>query len=183
MSKAILYPFKINKDFRIGYAWSAELARRLNRDLSLFTTYTSPSSDATVEIYNALVDAQGFYVKSFKLLEERLRPVKSERHFLRGEFDATFLDFVYYKYQPGIIVLQSDLLGNDLMKNIIKSGFQIIVLASGETPKTQVANCDRLQLFLTLLRHAACYNIPQSVFNSIGNDRLLFNAIASLFRK
>lgn len=182
MSKAILYPFQINKDFRVGYAWSAELARRLNRNLSLFTTYTPASSDATLEIYSALAEAQGFYVKSFKLLHERLRPVKSERHFLPGEFDASLLDFVD-QHPPGIIVLQSDLLENDLMKKIIKSGFQIIVLASGEIQKTQIADRGRGELFLTLLRHAACYNIPQSVFNSIGTDGLLFNTIASLFRK
>lgn len=182
MSKAILYPFQISKDFRIGYAWSAELARRLNRNLSLFTTYTAVSPDATVGIYNALAEAQGFYVRSFKLLQEKLRPVKSKRHFLPGEFDASFLDFVD-RQPPGIIVLQSDLLGNDLMKKIIKSGFQIIVLASGEIQRMEVANRDRAQLFLTMLRHAACYNIPQSVFNSISSDRLLFNTIASLFRR
>jgi hypothetical protein len=182
MRKAILYPFQINKDFRVGYAWSAELARRLNRDLSLFTTYTPVTSDATVDIYNALAEAQGFYIKSFKLLQQRLRPVKSKRHFLPGEFETGFLDFVD-KHQPGIIVMQSDLLENELMKKIIKSGLQVIVLASGEIQKIQIANWDRAQLFLTLLRHAACYNIPQSVFNSISKDNLLFNTIASLFRK
>lgn len=182
MSKTILYPFKINTDFRVGYAWSAELARRLRRNLTLFTTLDPSSPDPTVDIYSALVDAQGFYVRSFQLLQERLRPVKSDRNFLPGEFDATFLDFVD-QHQPAITVLQSDLLGNGLMKKIIKTGFQVIVLASGEIGKTQIAKKDRAQLFLSVLRHAACYNVPQSVFNAISNDSHLFNSIASFFRK
>jgi hypothetical protein len=82
------------------------------------------------------------------------------------------------QHQPAITVFQSDLLKNDQMKKLIKSGFPVIVLASDEIRKMQITNHNRPQLFLTLLQHAACYNIPQSVFKFISNDRLLFNAIS-----
>ena len=182
MSKTILYPFKINSDFRVGYAWSAELARRLNNNLSLFTTLDPSSPDPTVAIYNELVDAQGFYVKSFQLLQKGLKPVKSERNFVEGEFDSSFLDFVDHR-KPEIIVLPSKLFENGIMKKIINSRSKVIVLASAEIEKTHIAKKDRAELFLSLLRHSACYNIPQSFFNTISNDRNIFNSLAAFFRK
>jgi hypothetical protein len=177
-----LYPFRIDTDFRVGYAWSAELCRRLKARLSLFTTITPTSAEPVADVYHALAEAQAFYVKNFQLLQLRLKPVKSERNFLQGEFAPTFLDFAYQS-TPHIVVLQSDLFPNEIMKGIINSGCRVIVLSSSEILKTPTTRKDRAELFITMLQHAAFYNIPTSFFKTIGQDTGLFNYIAALFKK
>lgn len=182
MNKTILYPFRIDTDFRVGYAWSAELSRRLKAKLSLFTTFALTSPEPVADVYHALAEAQGFYVKNFQLLQLRLKPVKSERNFLQGEFVPTFLDFAYQS-TPHIIVLQSDLFPNEIMKGLINSGCRVIVLSSGEILKTPTTRKDRAQLFITMLQHSALYNIPTSFFKTISQDTGLYNYIAALFKK
>lgn len=181
MDKAILYPFRIDTDFRVGYAWSAELSRRLKLKLSLFTTITPTSSEPVADVYHALAEAQGYYVKNFQLLHLGLKPVKSERNFLEGEFVKTFHDFA--DQNPlHISVLQSDLFSNDIIKGVINSGRKVIVLSSNEILKSPITRKDRAQLFITILQNAALYNIPTSFFSAISEDTGLFNYIASLFK-
>ncbi len=92
MSQTILYPFRIDTDFHLGYAWAAELTRRLKGQLLLFTTLETTPADTErlAEVYRALADAQGSYIRNFQILNLRLGPVKSERNFVHGEFTPTF---------------------------------------------------------------------------------------------
>ena len=180
--RTILYPFRSDADFKIGYAWSAELARRLRAKFSLFTAIPSTSDEAIGDIYNHLAEAQGFYVRNFQLLPLRLGPVKSDRNFLEGEFDTSFLTFVTQR-SPQLIVLQSDLFSNDMMMQMINAGTQVIVLSSHELIEIPLNGKDRSHLFLSILQKAACYNIPPSTFSVISKDSGLFNSIASFFRK
>jgi hypothetical protein len=185
MSKTILYPFRIDTDFRVGYAWSSELARRLKARLSLFTTFMplpANSSEPVADIYHALAEAQGFYIKNFQLLPLRLRPIKSERVFVTGEFAPNFNSFLDQRI-PDVIVLQSDLFSNEFMKQMIDSKYGVIVLSTHETPKTPATKKDRSQLFIDILQHAAIYNIPASFFKIISQDTSLFNYLASFFKK
>jgi len=181
MIRTILYPFRSDEDYRIGYAWSAELARRLKAKFSLFTTIPSVSDEAIGEIYTTLAEAQGFYVKNFQLLPLKLSPVRSDRNFLEGEFNASFIDFIQIR-QPNLIVLQSNLLSNDMMKQVIESGSKVIVLSSTEIIKMPLNGKDRAELFVSILQRSACYNIPASAFTAIGKDKGLFNSIAAFFR-
>ena len=171
-----MYPFRIDKDFRIGYAWSAELSRRLKYKHSLFTTLTATSNEPVADVYHSLAEAQGYYVKNFQLLHLGLKPVKSERNFLEGDFVETFIDFADQNPQH-IIVLQSDLFSNEVMKKVISSGRKVIVLSSNEILKSPATRKDRAQLFLMMLQNAALYNIPSSFFNTISEDIGLFNYI------
>jgi hypothetical protein len=184
MSKTILYPFRIDADFRMGYAWSSELARRLKAKLSLFTTFMpSPgTSEPVADIYHALAEAQGFYVQNFQLLPLRLGPVKSERVFLSGEFTPNFTTFLDQR-TPDVIVLQSDVFSNEFMKRLIHSKCGVIVLSAYENPKAPPTKKDRTQLFIDILQHAAIYNIQASFFRIISQDTSLFNYVASLFKK
>jgi hypothetical protein len=181
VSNVLLYPFKIDTDFRPGYAWSVELARRLKLRLSLFTTIITTSTEPVSDIYRALADAQGYYVKNFEALRLQLKPVKSERNFLEGEFVKTFWDFTNQN-PPHIIVIQSDLFSNEVMKSVIASGKKVIVLSSNEILKSSTKK-DRAQLFITMLQSAALYNIPTSFFKTISEDTSLFNSIAAFFRR
>lgn len=182
MIRTILYPFRCNADYRIGYAWSAELSRRLKAKFSLFTTMPLVSDEAIGEIYTTLAEAQGFYVKNFQLLPLKLGPVRSDRNFLEGEFNTAFFDFIRMR-QPNLIVLQSDLLSNSMMKQVIESGSKVIVLSTDELIKMPLSGKDRAELFVSILQRAACYNIPASAFSAIGRDAGLFNSIASFFKK
>jgi len=182
MNKTVLYPFRIDTDFQIAYAWSAELSRRLKTKLSLFTTLASTSAEPVADVYKALAEAQGFYVKHFQLLPFGLRPVKTGRHFLEGEFASRFLAFSL-ENPPHLMVLQSDLFSNDLMKDIIHSGCKVIVLPPNEKLKTPLLQKDRMHLFVAILQQAALYNIPSSFFSTISQDTGLFNAIAAFFKK
>ena len=177
-----MYPFRIDTDFRAGYAWSVELARRLKLRLSLFTTTVTASTEPVSDIYRALADAQGYYVKNFEILHLRLTPVKSEKNFLDGEFVKTFCDFTNQN-PPHIIVMQSDLFSNEVMKGIIDSGKKVIVLSSKEITKSSNTKNSRAQLFITMLHSAALYNIPASFFKTISKDTSLFNSIAAFFRR
>jgi hypothetical protein len=181
VNKTVLYPFRIDKDFHIGYAWSAELSRLLKLKFSLFTTLSPLSNEAVADVYHALADAQGYYVKNFELLHLRLKPIKSERNFLEGEFLKTFYAFVN-QTQPHITVLQSDLFPNEVMKDIIDSGRKVIVLSSNKILNSPVTRKDRAHLFITMLQNAALYNIPYSFFKIMSEDISLFNSIAHFFR-
>ena len=178
MRRAILYPFRIDINFQAGYSWSAELSRRLKSKLSLFTTLDPDASEPVADVYRALAGAQGFYVKHFQLLQLRLSPVHSERHFVQGEFSRSFADFVQ-ENPPEMMVLQSNLFSNEELKKFIHSGQKIIVFPAIEIPEVIE---DRAQLFITILGKAALYNIPNSFFNTISQDHSLFNAIRSFFR-
>lgn len=181
MSKTILYPFRIDTDFRVGYAWSAELSRRLKLKHSLFTTLAPTSNEPVADVYHALAEAQGYYIKNFQLLHLGLKPIKSERNFVEGNFVETFKGFADQN-PPHIIVMQSDLFSNEVMKEVISSGRKVIVLTPNEIFKSPETKKARAQLFLTMLQNAALYNIPASFFNTISEDVGLFNYIASLFR-
>ncbi len=180
MPNVLLYPFKIDTDFRAGYAWSAELSRRLKLRLSLFTTITKTSAEPVADVYRALADAQSYYVQNFEILRLRLKPIKSERNFLEGEFLETFYDFTDQN-PPHIIVMQSDLFSNEVMKGVIESGKKVIILSSNEVLKSSNTKKGRAQLFITMLQRAALYNIPASFFKTIGEDTGLFNSIAAFF--
>ena len=182
MSNVLLYPFRIDTDFRAGYAWSVELARRLKLRLSLFTTIITTSTEPVADIYRALADAQGYYVKNFEVLHLRLKPVKSQRNFLEGEFVKTFYDFTNQN-PPHIIVMQSDMFSNEVMKGVIDSGKKVIVLPSNEILKISTGKKSRAQLFITMLQSAALYNIPASFFKTVSEDTSLFNSIAAFFRR
>lgn len=185
MSKTILYPFRIDSDFRVGYAWSSELARRLRARLALFTTFTPPqasSSEPVADIYHALAEAQGYYVKNFQLLPLRLQPVRSERIFLTGEFDPSFTSFLDQRI-PDMVVLQSDMFPNEFMKRIIDTGCGVIIVSPLEQMKAPSSKKDRAQLFIDILQQAAFYNVPASFFRTISEDKGLFNYLSSFFRK
>ena len=179
MRRTILYPFRININFQEGYAWSAELSRRLRSKLSLFTTLDPCASEPVADVYRALANAQGYYVTHFQLLQLRLSPVQSERHFIEGEFSKSFMAFVQ-KNPPEMMVLQSNLFSNERLKEFIHSGQKIIVLPAIEIPEAQD---DRAQLFIAILGKAALYNIPDSFFNTISQDHSLFNTITKFFKK
>jgi hypothetical protein len=178
MRRTILYPFRIDTNFHAGYSWSAELSRRLKSKLSLFTTLDPSSSEPVADVYRGLANAQGFYVKHFQVLQLRLSPVPTERHFVQGEFSRSFSDFVQ-ENPPEMMILQSNLFSNERLKEFIHSGQKIIVLPPIEIP---AATDDRAQLFITILGKAALYNIPNSFFNNIGKDHSLFNAITRFFK-
>ena len=183
MSKTILYPFRIDQDFRMGYAWSAELARRLKGRLSLFTTVAETSPQSLEEVYHALAEAQGFYVKHFQLLQLRLKPVRSERNFLKGELLSTFHDFVH-RHTPHMLVLPSHLFPSEVIKQFINAGQPLAVLpAFIPNPDAPATRKDRSQWFISLLKDVALYNVPASFFITISEDQGLFNSIAAFFRK
>jgi hypothetical protein len=182
MTKTILYPFRIDHDFRMGYAWSAELARRLKGRLSLFTTVTEATGESLEEVYHSLADAQGFYVKNFQLLQLRLKPVRSERNFLKGEFLPTFRDFVNHDI-PHILVLPSPIFPSDVIKEYIAAGQPVAVLPSIQNQEIPTTRRDRSQWFIGMLKDVALYNVPASFFVTISEDQGLFNSIAAFFRK
>lgn len=185
MHKSILYPFKISTDFSLGYAWTTELTRRLKGELSLFSTIDSSlnnSSEPIADLYHALADAQGHYIKNFQLLPLRLKPVKSNRRFLDGEFNSTLTNFLEQNPHD-LIVLQSNLVSNELMKKIINSNSEVIVLSSPLILSSSENKKNRAELFVEIFRDAALYNISSSFYKTIGQDTGLFNSIAAFFRK
>jgi len=185
MSQTILYPFRIDTDFHLGYAWAAELTRRLKGRLLLFTTLDTTPADTErlAEVYRALADAQGAYIRNFQILNLRLKPVKSERNFVHGEFTPTFSTFLEQR-SPDILVLQEGLLPNGHVRDLIRTRHKAIVLAPGNTlPADNITRKDSAQLFLDIYRQASLYNIPTSFFKTISKDISLFNHLAALFRK
>lgn len=182
MSVTILYPFQIDRDFKVGYAWSAELSRRLKAKHVLFATTASVTAEPLADIYHALAEAQGFYIKNFQLLSHRLSPVKTRRNFVDGNFSEALLTFIHEN--PTIItVLQSDLLSNEQMKVLIQSHHKIIILPSADLSEMVTTRDDRAQLFIRILNQAAVYNMPGSFFKTIAQDQGIFNAITRFFRK
>lgn len=182
MNKNILYPFRIDTNFQIGYSWSVELTRRLKGKISLFTTKNPNSAEPIADIYHDLAEAHGFYIKNFQLLPLRLKPTKSDRIFSDGNFESTFLELVHQR-NPYLIVLQSDTLSAQTIRGVISSGYKVIVLAADEINKIPLTKQDRARLFVGIFRSAACYNIPASVFDTIGQDKSLFNSIAAFFSR
>jgi hypothetical protein len=182
MRTPIIYPFQINKNFQVGYAWSAELSRRLKYRLTLFTTLDELSPEPVAQVYQALAEAQGFYVKYFQLLKLRLSPVKSERHFLKGEWTSSFLQFVQ-QMSPGILVLQSDLFSNQQLTSLINVGQKTIVLPVLNVDQFSEQAQDRSHLFIEILGQAAVYNMPASFFKTLSDDHTLFNAITHFFKR
>lgn len=178
MRGTILYPFQIDLNFQVGYSWSAELSRRLRSKLSLFTTLDPSAAEPVADVYRALANAQSFYVKHFRLLQLRLSPVRSQRNFVNGDFSQSLTGFIQ-KNPPEIMVLQSSLFSNEQLKEFIFSGQKIVVLPSIKTSEIPE---DNAQSFVTILAKVALYNIPDSFFNTIGQDASLFNAITKFFR-
>ncbi|MBL0742716.1 hypothetical protein [Chryseolinea lacunae] len=178
----ILYPFQLDRDFKVGYAWSAELSRRLRAKHVLFATTAPAGNEPLADIYHALAEAQGFYIKNFQLLSHRLSPVKTRRNFVTGNFAETLL--AYIRENPTITtVLQSDLLSNEAMKGIIQAGHKVIILPSADLSALVTTQDDRAQLFIRVMNQVALYNIPGSFFNTIAQDQGIFNAITRFFRK
>jgi|GEM_PF-2571124 len=184
MSQTILYPFRIDTDFHLGYAWAAELTRRLKGRLLLFTTVdTTPSdSERLAEVYRALADAQGAYIRNFQILNLRLKPVKSERNFVPGEFTPEFSTFLEQR-SPDILVLQEGLLPNTQVHDLIRTRHKAIILSPANSLQTEnITRKTSAQLFLDIYHHANLYNIPPSFFKTISRDITLFNHLATFFR-
>lgn len=185
MSKSVLYPFKINTDFAWGYAWTTELTRRLSGGLSVFSTFdlkNSQSDEPLANLYQALADAQGHYIKNFQLLRVGLRPLKSVRTFVPGEFESNFIEFIR-RSNPDVIVLQSNLLSSELTKRLINSKRKVIVLDQLASLHSLDGGKHKAKWFIEVMENAAIYNVPHSFFQLISRDKGLFNVIADLFRK
>lgn len=181
----ILYPFRANTDFQHGYAWAAELTRRLKGRLLLFTTMdtaTAAGAEPLAEVYRALADAQGAYIRNFQILSLKLRPVRSERNFLEGDFVTTLSEFLG-KRAPDILVLQAGLLPPRELAELVRRHKTIMLSPHVIPPSAGASRKDSARLFLDIYHEATLYNLPPSFFKTISRDITLFNSLASFFRK
>lgn len=181
MTHNVLYLFRIENDFSLGYAWSAELSRRLKTSLSLFTTLNGSFGSAD-QLYVALAKAECFYRENFGLHRDDHAVIKSKRHFFSGTFETNLIDFLN-SHKTDIIVLEAGLLSPARLKKLVDSGNKIIVLSNTEKAKADDEAKGREQFFIDILQHAEMYNVPVSVFKTLSLDTGLFNYISSLFKK
>lgn len=181
MRASILYPFRIDSSFEMGYAWTSELARRLRAQLTLFTTMCPPSPACKASIYQSLAAAQGLYVKNFQLLPLRLSPVKTKRCFEEGEFESTLNTFLAAN-DPIVTVMQSGIFTISAMKSIIESGRQVIILPEMTIANDIIKAQSREDLFLTILGKVAFYNPKRSFFSKLAGDQSLSNSLTKFFR-
>ncbi len=181
MHASILYPFRIDSSFEVGYAWTSELARRLKAQLTLFTTMCHPSSAYTASIYQSLAAAQGLYVKTYHLLPLRLSPVKTKRCFETGEFEPALKTFLEGN-EPLVTVMQSGIFTNTAMKSVIDSGRQVIILPEVRIALDLATTQSREDLFLAILGQVAFYNPKRSFFNKLVGNQNFSNSLTRFFR-
>ena len=181
MRASILYPFRIDSSFEVGYAWTSELARRLKAQLALFTTMYPSGPAYTASVYQALAVAQGLYVKAFQLLPLRLPPVKTKRYFETGEFEPA-LDIFLKANEPLVTVMQSGMFTTKAMKTVIESGRQVIILPDVTIANDLLKTQSREDLFLAILGQVAFYNPKRSFFSKLGGNQNLSNGLTRFFR-
>ncbi|HTE29750.1 MAG TPA: hypothetical protein VK666_05205 [Chryseolinea sp.] len=181
--KTVLLPFHYDYDFKAEYAWSFELATRLKGQLSLFTSIPENTLTYLSPLYQDLIEAKEFHIRTSALPYQAKHRHPVSRHFVMGDFETTFLHFVE-ECKADIIVLPDLILSKRLMNMLIISSKQLIALPRFESDD-KAPRDDRSgeAFFLETLHHAACYNLPSSFFRTVSEDKGLFNYIAALFSK
>ena len=182
--KSILFPFVHETDFSTGYAWSLELASRIKGHLSIFTTIPDGTREHYSLVYESLIKARQFHLRRLGTLTLGKRPPSVTRNFLKGDFENTFVQFVV-DTKFDVIVLPSEIVSDKTLKQLIHAHKQIICLPSDGLPSDGVDMKQpaptREAFFLEMLQRTACYNLPTSFFRLFGDDKSLFNSIASFF--
>ncbi|MEP6736386.1 MAG: hypothetical protein ABJA70_12745 [Chryseolinea sp.] len=181
--KSILFPFVYETDFRAGYSWSLELATRLKCQLSIFTTIPCKNLQHYSQLYDSLIKARQFHVRKFGMSSLEKRPQSVIRHFVTGDFESTFLRFVE-DTKSDILVIPTRIISETVLTNLNHSRKQIIYLPSTETEVNMIQSTStRDVFFFEMLERAVCYNLPTSFYKSFGDDKSLFNSIASFFKR
>jgi hypothetical protein len=182
MSITVLYPFQRDSNFNVGYAWSAELSKRLHARHVIFTALASKTHETIVETYRALGNAQEFYIRYFQQVHQKFSLIRSQRHLLEGNFDEALLKFISL-HPNHITVIESDKLSPFILRSMIQSGHRVVILPSEELSKLVEIQEDRAQLFIRIMSQVAVYNIPDSFFSALSQDHGIFNAIKKFFNR
>ncbi|MEO5975570.1 MAG: hypothetical protein ABIS36_20755, partial [Chryseolinea sp.] len=111
------------------------------------------------------------------------RPQSVIRHFVTGDFESTFLRFVE-DTKSDILVIPTRIISETVLTKLNHSRKQIIYLPSKETEVNMIQSTStRDVFFFEMLERAVCYNLPTSFYKSFGDDKSLFNSIASFFKR
>jgi len=179
MAKKILFPFSANTSYHEGYSWASELASKMNTDLLLFTTSHNRDEQSLEIIHHSLLEAQGHYLQSGHHKDSK--PAHTERWIETGDLKKSLLEFLK-KNTSYITILDPSLPSFDqlLLAEVIRFSGGVIVL-----PVTGEHYDERNQdgAFYEKLQKAELYKLPQNFFDTLGNDRSLFNYLSRFFRK
>lgn len=176
MAKKILFPFSADTAYYDGYSWASELASKMSTELLLFTASPHKDEQSLEVIHHSLLEAQGHYLQSARY--KNIRPARTERWIETGDLRNTLTAFLR-QHTSYITILDRSLpsLDQPLLAEVIQfSGGVIVLPTAGEKEDQQGAFYEKLQ-------RAELYKLPQNFFDSLGNDRSLFNYLSNFFKK
>jgi hypothetical protein len=192
VADTILFPFKSRSNFNNGYAWSMELAHKMNTFLAFFTLITADYAEEEREAaYHALMEAHGHYVQYYQVLNRKVPKIRSKRIILPGvhltvdpHFTNKLIEFLAGA-GPHLIVLQPELFSKDDLSRIAKASEPTIILPE-MTRSHEFDDSDPDQssshVFYDILRRSQLINMEEGFFNRIAKDTSLFNYLFSIFR-
>jgi hypothetical protein len=194
VDKKILFPFSLDKDFHRGYAWTMELATRMNATLYFFTSIPDQQTEEKYllkHIYHALLSARGNYLRYFQSPAKSTAIARTERCIEKGEFNNSLIQFVM-KTRFDIVVVDPNASGITLstIKGVVENSSGVIVLPDQEGLSSRVhagpigeIRKNVTENFFETLRQSDLYKLRTNFFLTLGQDKRLFNYLRCFFGK
>jgi len=180
MAKKILFPFSANTvSYYEGYSWAFELASKMGSDLVLFTTAPSKDELSLQTIYHSLLGARGHYLQS--VYHKNSKPARTEPLIEKGDFKKKLLEFLK-KNTSYITILDPSLpfFDQPILSEVIRFSNGVIVLPNSLEQQSLENNPEGA--FYDKLHEAELYKLPENFFDTLGDDRSLFNYLSRFFK-
>lgn len=193
MGGSIIYPFRVGKNFQQGYAWSLELARRINFELIAFTVITGEITNAKKEIiYYALMAAQGHYWQHYTFTHRRASPKRKQKRIIidtvledvESEFYNKFTDHIKSKNYSILAIIPDLFTKPEVNRWVISLNKPVLVLPQNDLSiKTNENGLNVTERFYEIFRQCEFYNIDRHIFDYLAKDKNLFNYLRFFFGK
>ena len=180
----------MHTDFRRGYAWSMELARRLNGKLTLFTVVTHDGAvEEKEEVYHELMEAQGHYIGHYQVLHRKVPRIRTKRVIAVTDLYSTRMDFInklveFLQLETfGIVVLEPGLLSAKEQDKIIRASNCMILLPEHIAQPVPEGDPEKYvtERFYEIFRQSDHFKVSRELFGRLSNDRNLFNYLRAFF--
>lgn len=179
--KTVLYPFSIHAAYFGGYAWSVELALRLNASLQLFSTMEADDETAGDTFYQSLLAAHGHYLHHFHHDKATQPHLVREQYLVKGEFREVLINHLRNNAVDILVIdktMQTQL--GDTLKDVVQESKSAIILSQLPELKPDIPITEH---FYSQLRKAEFYKVPAHFYSSLHHDNKAFNYLRSLFQK
>ena len=179
--RTILFPFEIQGKFFDGYAWAVELANRMHAKLQLFTTKDRKGNDAIPgnDLFQILLEAQGHYLQYYHHEDRRSTESRPEPIIVTGDLKEALINYLDDNRVDILIVDASLQADRKQIREITAHASAAIVLPKSARGLRGIPRSDR---FLDTLRRAELHRLPDNFFDTLGQDRSVFNYLRKLFQ-